>query len=67
MTQFDVSEAIWICAYHDGEPQHICPDCIDHAFGKPSEYYDCKNVFIDNHKIVGQCMCYALEHGKRED
>jgi len=62
---FNMAEAIWITK-NNGE-YHICPDCKDHKQGDPMEYYDCKNIFVENDKTVGQCCCYSEIHGKRED
>ena len=62
---FDISEVIWI--EKNKVKYHICPDCKDHEQGEPSEYYDCKNLIINNGRVIGQCMCYSLAHGKRGD
>ena len=61
---FDISEAIWI-KIATGK-YHICLECINHKQGDPQEYYDCKNVFVENGESVGQCCCYSEVHGKRE-
>ena len=57
-----------MCYQHGiGTKHRICPDCVNHKRGEPTEFYDCKNVFIDDDNFsVGQCMCYSIEHGKRE-
>ena len=80
MPSYDLSEAIWICAYHDGEPWHICPECVDHFYchDRPDGHVncDCKNAFTipsgkftedgrEIKEIFGQCMCYSEVHGVR--
>jgi len=61
--EFDISEAIKL----DYKDRWICPDCKDHEQGHSDEYYDCKNYFVEDGKIVGQCCCYSKDHGKREE
>ena len=62
---FDVSEAILVKKHNGTYP--ICPDCKNHEQGEPSEYYDCKNIFIKDGQTYGQCMCYSIAHGRREE
>ena len=54
-------------AYH----RRVCPKCMRHKQGEPSDVHDCKVVFyeeVDGKKqSVGQCGCYSSVHGKRGD
>ena len=49
----------------------VCPECIGHKQDAPFNVLDCKNLYIwgkdkDGNSIIGQCMCYSEEHGKRD-
>lgn len=53
----------------------VCPACVNHVQGHPSDFLDCKNEFVklgfDCHtfryviQTVGQCQCYGPDHGER--
>lgn len=43
----------------------VCPECVEHPQGEPSDVHDCKTVFMKDGKAHGQCLCYSKEHGLR--
>lgn len=42
----------------------VCPACGRHEQGD-TEYHDCKTLFMDGNRVVGQCGCYSYQHGRR--
>ena len=73
---FDVSERKEVWAKQDGNyPDYkrtVCPDCVDHPqltmrevrelMDKFDTELDCKNLFLENGKVVDQCCCYSMHH-----
>lgn len=50
--------------------RRICPICYGLGHGNETQaihqYFDCKNLFIDeNRNVVGQCNCACQSHGRR--
>ncbi len=74
--RFDVSEkkTIMAKAYEGSEEskREICPDCVDHPQMNMTEVnrlsreldteLDCKNLFLEDGKVIDQCCCYSIVH-----
>jgi hypothetical protein len=46
--------------------RRVCPDCETHIQEKAQEneeIADCKNLFLKDGEVVGQCCCYSKAHG----
>lgn len=49
----------------------VCPECRDHEQVLPSQpsqgENDCKNLFVEQGVVVGQCRCYSPLHQGGEE
>jgi hypothetical protein len=43
----------------------VCPLCVDHERGDLKEYNDCKNLLVQEGKVVAECACCGPKHGRR--
>lgn len=51
----------------------ICPNCKNHVQQKGEHFHDCKEIIYKDELKDGkvethcQCMCYSIEHGRRDE